>query len=604
MLTGRGGRCALSCSGQLLSVSAGVPGSVTVLQSRQGIRLKKVTVQAYEDMTRTEGGHAAILLHGVASIPSPFFFRVRLADVSRTGERSGGWIGGSHTPVASRSTDQGFEVIAGPSLTENELLLPGAVVEIEVPAGDVCGEFLWPNVAPLMRPRKKSVLVGRQKSAAKPALLTRDSAGVATQDAIASAAPPISAILPEAAPTAAAGANPNHNPAAADVPSDVHPAGFDRASAALASAQRDAKPEREARDDGEVDMRPRQPPEAPGHGPIAHETPESISEKYGWAFRKDVSVMLSKKFFALGDSRHDKSQEEAVSAHRGEAAHNIAADATAILAHQHDEPNHAIGADMPFPVSDHHLDADVAPAGETFYPHARGSLISAPAAHAHTPMAAPARPGPSSLRSSGISSLLAALATLLVGGVAGVMLLSGQSNVGSADAALRTPAVAAAPVASGGEALPANALFEALAVGATSPRGVSAAGVPLPKTLENANVQLLAAGAARDTEEGAFWLKQFITGTLGDERTVRVLTQLGSVYAEPNGGVPDFAKARLLWEVASAAGDPVAMCFLGLLHENGLGVSADKGAARQWYQRSKDKGGCPNVDESLARVRQ
>ncbi len=63
-------------------------------------------------------------------------------------------------------------------------------------------------------------------------------------------------------------------------------------------------------------------------------------------------------------------------------------------------------------------------------------------------------------------------------------------------------------------------------------------------------------------------------------------------------------KARLLWELAGAAGDPVAMCFLGLLHENGLGSAPDKRTALQWYERSKLAGGCPQVDASIARVKQ
>ena len=124
-------------------------------------------MQAYEDSSRAEGGHAAILLRDVPGVPSPFYFRIRPLDAARSGDRNGGWIGGSHTPVASRSTDQGFELIAGPAITENEQLLPGTVVEIEVPAGGVRGEFLWPNIAPLMRPRRKSIVVARQRHAAK-----------------------------------------------------------------------------------------------------------------------------------------------------------------------------------------------------------------------------------------------------------------------------------------------------------------------------------------------------------------------------------------------------------------------------------------------------
>ena len=135
-----------------------------------------------------------------------------------------------------------------------------------------------------------------------------------------------------------------------------------------------------------------------------------------------------------------------------------------------------------------------------------------------------------------------------------------------------------------------------------STKGVDAKGLPAAKVLENA-IASAAAGPA-DSEEGAFWRKRYITGALGSDRTLRALTQLGSVYAEPTGHAPDFIKARLVWEIASAAGDPVAMCFLGQLHENGLGVAPDKRAALQWYDRAKAAGGCAGVDEALARVRQ
>ena len=145
-------------------------------------------------------------------------------------------------------------------------------------------------------------------------------------------------------------------------------------------------------------------------------------------------------------------------------------------------------------------------------------------------------------------------------------------------------------------------LFEALTAGTTSPRGLSADNVGSDKALENANGKLIATGPDRDTEEGAFWLRRYIGATLGDARTVRVLTQLGSTYAEPSSGAPDYTRARLVWEISSSAGDPVAMCFLGLLYENGLGVGVDRKAALGWYERSKGKGGCPSVDQSIARV--
>jgi uncharacterized protein len=98
-------------------------------------------------------------------------------------------------------------------------------------------------------------------------------------------------------------------------------------------------------------------------------------------------------------------------------------------------------------------------------------------------------------------------------------------------------------------------------------------------------------------------LKRYLQGALGDTRTLRALTHLGSAYAEPSGRAPDYAKARLVWELAGAAGDPVAMCMLGVVHENGFGVTKDAKRALAWYERAKKAGGCPDVEESLARTR-
>ena len=63
-----------------------------------------------------------------------------------------------------------------------------------------------------------------------------------------------------------------------------------------------------------------------------------------------------------------------------------------------------------------------------------------------------------------------------------------------------------------------------------------------------------------------------------------------------------YDKARMLWEISAANGDPVAMCFLGTLLEFGLGAPADRGKALDQYKRAKEFGGCPNADEAIARL--
>ena len=179
-----------------------------------------------------------------------------------------------------------------------------------------------------------------------------------------------------------------------------------------------------------------------------------------------------------------------------------------------------------------------------------------------------------------------------------------QSSPAAANAHQAAALQAPVPASSQQQTASDSSLFDALSAAAVSPRGVAARDIGALKALENANTLLLSAGPSRDTDEGAFWLKRYVASTLGEERTVRALTQLGSVYAEPNGRAPDYTKARQLWEIASAAGDPVAMCFLGALSEHGLGVALDKKSALQWYERSKIAGGCAGIEESLARVRQ
>lgn len=157
---------------------------------------------------------------------------------------------------------------------------------------------------------------------------------------------------------------------------------------------------------------------------------------------------------------------------------------------------------------------------------------------------------------------------------------------------------APAPIASASSKAIGSSLYDALAVGDLSPKGVDARGTVPASALARAT------GAERNSDEAAFWLKRYISGPMGDDRVRRALTQLGSIYAEPAGqAAPDYEKARALWEMASAAGDPIAMCFLGQLYENGLGVTLSRPAAGTWYERARTAGGCPGIEDMIARTK-
>ena len=137
-------------------------------------------------------------------------------------------------------------------------------------------------------------------------------------------------------------------------------------------------------------------------------------------------------------------------------------------------------------------------------------------------------------------------------------------------------------------------LYDLLASGATSPEGVDARGISPAKALQMASARLRSKAGTRDAEEAAFWLKRYLATTFGAEGTRVALTQLGSAHADNAGTPADFDKARLAWELAGALGDPVALCFLGALHSQGLGVNPNQQIASEWYRRAIAAGGnCP-----------
>ncbi len=497
--------------------------------------MRTLTVQAYEDQSRPEGGHAVIVVHGLdldGSESPELSFRLRPIDASGDGSRAADWVDSGRGDVNTRRTGQGVELLIGPDIADNEQLLPGTVIEIEFPEAGARGEFLWPNIAPVLRPKRRNIVVNRAR---RPKGEGEPAAG---NGAYASETKPET-------PAAALGSKPEP-PAKAPAPQPAPP------------VQSSPSPAAEARPAALEAATPVQDALAALEAVVAAAQP-----------KKEDDPMPSSKLSALRED--DKP-----------AARPQTSETAAITA------------------------------GESWYESARGS-------HRVASEPAPSR------RPQKASTSLAATGGILLVTLAGIYMLSrdpgsrhtetpspgggvtvaAPSAAPAAPVATPTPSFAApavpAPAATAGKGEREPSLFDVLAAGTVSPRGVNAAGIDGAKALENANALLQ--GPNRDLEEGAFWLRRFLQSSLSDERTMRVLTQLGSAYAEPQGRAPDYVKARLLWEIASAAGDPVAMCFIGLMHENGLGTTLDKKVALQWYERSKKAGGCPQVDDMIARAR-
>ncbi len=453
--------------------------------------MNRIEVQAFEDRIRPEGGHAVILLCGLKKVPSSPAFRLRLVDPGLEADGSVALPDGKQFPVTARLTSEGMVLVIGPDVADHPMLTPGVAVEIQAPDAGVSGEFLWPSIASMGRPKRKSVLVRG------PIRRDRADAGRTGSGSDAGAGPEILTAAPK--------------------PSQLQVAS---ASDPLA-----------------------------GSAPVADRTPLHTVKEGPMKSPSTYQVPAAAELQAAGEPSDSRD---------------------------------TMARDLPH-------DGDT-----VFYPHARGSRTQA-GAKARTDG-----------KGRGLSSLMPAsplgMLTVILAGVAGLQAAIHlvQYNVLSPPQAslVGVPAVeaTATPSATG-------SLFEALYPGPVSPRGVAANEISAAKALDMAQTYLQGAAGSRDADEGAFWLKRYLAGALGEDRNLRALTHLGSVYAKPTGRAPDYVKARMVWEMAGAFGDPVALCFVGALHENGLGVVRDSKKALQWYEAAKRTGGCPDVDASIARTR-
>ncbi len=68
------------------------------------------------------------------------------------------------------------------------------------------------------------------------------------------------------------------------------------------------------------------------------------------------------------------------------------------------------------------------------------------------------------------------------------------------------------------------------------------------------------------------------------------MTDLGVLYQNGWGVTQDYAQARQWFEKGAAADEPAAMNNLGVLYQNGWGVSKDYARARQWYEKAAAAG--------------
>lgn len=102
--------------------------------------------------------------------------------------------------------------------------------------------------------------------------------------------------------------------------------------------------------------------------------------------------------------------------------------------------------------------------------------------------------------------------------------------------------------------------------------------------------------------EAKYWLGQAVAKGLQGRRLTWALTQLGSLSVHHDNKPPVYRTARLYWNLAASAGDPIAMCFLGRLAHHGLGGPKDYEKALYWYNRAKQAGGCADANKAIEQL--
>jgi hypothetical protein len=502
-----------------------------------------VTVEVVQDARFPHGGHAVIRLHGLWLLPPQAKFRIDPVDDALP-ESAADWPSGERSPKETRVTSRGVEILVGPDIVDAAALQPGTPVTVSIPSASISADLRWPNLPVSSAPRRGQVIMSAAELRAEIATAER---------------------LRHEREQAAASAETQR----------------------LASLQADALTEklRHERSDAAA-LSSLQPRGGDAMGKDAPSESSAQAATRGQSYRHASSPMTSLKPSAAPTSMVEVTIEDPIAAARN-------SDGSLRLTPTTNNSMVTRGAARDS-TDDVHM--RMLPVGDGSKQYQRRQMVS-----------------------FGVGFLAAAgLSWLFWNGIRGDLRKPGAVDVqaarsqnittASVTTAVATTAAAAA-VAGPSAALSPRAAAEAtitlkdvFALDKVSPRGRSAVDTDLTTALRLADEGLF--GATADRQESAFWLRKSLALVLSQDEVKWALTHLGSTYAAPASGPPDYTKARLIWEIAAAQGDPVASCFLGSVHEKGLGVVATKATALGYFNAAKAAGGCRGVDDAIARLKE
>lgn len=487
--------------------------------------MKSVDVEAAEDRTRADGGHAIILLRGLTTMPDYPAFRLKPLETGGLAPGAAPWMDTDLMPLDVTLTKEGIAILVGPDVADSAMLLPGTAIEISMCGTDVRGEFLWPVITPLARPKRRNIM-------------TRRAAGTAVAATVAGKDAGLRQLSPE---------------------TELSRQLEDQSVAPSVPLKRD-KP------DVSADL-PADPTVGHDAGDDAHQARETVRAETEAVAREASNFQFWPHLVGM--------LAEAPAAPIIQPAVTHPAKPRPL-----EQPVEEVGTRTVHAPNLSEVTKDDAAAAAPARPHRERATPSWPVARvAVTSVAAP------------VALQAIAMQTL------GIRIVPQRT---SAEMSQPVRAGASAAVAPDVRAR-APDIYDVIAAGSISPRGVDASHVSPAKALERAHHLLHGTKAERDSVEAIFWLKRYLSSAASSEQARLVLTQLGSAYVQPVQGLSDFASARVAWEMAAALGDTVALCFLGATHERGLGTPADAGRAAQWYARAEAAGGaCASVQHGRA----
>jgi hypothetical protein len=511
-----------------------------------------VTVEVVQDARFPHGGHAVIRLHGLWLLPPQAKFRIDPVD-DAVPEVAADWPSGERTPKETRVTSRGVEILVGPDIVDAAGLQPGTPITVSIPSASISADLRWPNLPVSSTPRRGQVIMSAAELRAEIATAERQRR-------------------------------------------EREQAAVDAETERQARLQAEAQSEKQRRERADTaSLSSLQPRGGETMGKDSKSTTSDQGNTFGsssggsrsggtssgsnWAAGLSAATPL--KPSATTSTIEVMIEDPIAAARNGDGSLRLSSTTNNSIVTR-DVMDDAEPEMLPMGDGSKHFQRrQMVSFGVGFLAAAGLSWLFWNGIRAD-----PRKPGPDvqATRTQGITT--ASVTTASIG-------------TAVATAAVAAPSAALSPRAAAEATVTLKDVFS---LDKVSPRGRSAVDTDLTTALRLADEGLH--GAAADRQESAFWLRKSLALVLNQDEVKWALTQLGSTYAAPASGPPDYTKARLIWEIAAAQGDPVASCFLGSVHEKGLGVVAAKATALGYFNAAKAAGGCRGVDDAIARLKE